>query len=77
MLQERSLATAEDNLIAANAAYAKDRASLYQMLATTLQHYGINLQEAASGDVRTAPIIPGVKPVSDTKEPPVNPPANQ
>jgi outer membrane protein len=33
------------HLIAANAAYAKDRAGLYQTLATTLQHYGINLSE--------------------------------
>ena len=43
LLQQRNLATAENNLIAANAAYAKDRAGLYQTLATTLQHYGINL----------------------------------
>jgi outer membrane protein TolC len=85
MLQERGLATAEDNLIAANAAYAKDRAGLYQMLATTLQHYGINLTEAASGDVTTVPLVPGVRPAKDTKEPttvpatvpPANPPANQ
>jgi outer membrane protein TolC len=89
MLQERGLATAEDNLIAAHAAYAKDRASLYQMLASTLQHYGINLNEAASGEVKTAPMVPGVKPAKDTKEPttvpptvapanpPANPPANQ
>jgi outer membrane protein len=85
MLQERGLATAEDNLIAANAAYAKDRASLYQMLASTLQHYGINLNEAASGEVKTAPVVPGVRPAKDTKEPttvpptipPANPPANQ
>ena len=81
MLQERGLATAEDNLIAAHAAYAKDRASLYQMLASTLQHYGINLNDAASGDVKTAPVIPGVTPAKDTKEPatvtPANPPANQ
>jgi outer membrane protein TolC len=76
MLQERGLATAEDNLIAANAAYAKDRAGLYQMLATTLQHYGINLTEAASGDVTTAPLVPGVKLAKDTKEPTTNPPAN-
>jgi outer membrane protein TolC len=76
MLQERGLATAEDNLIAAHAAYAKDRAGLYQTLATTLQHYGINLQEAASGDVRTVPLVPGVAPARDTKEPPANPPAN-
>ena len=64
LLQERNLATAENNLIAANAAYAKDRAGLYQMLATTLQHYGINLPDAAKGTVNTAPTVPGVQPVS-------------
>ena len=56
--QQRSLAVAEDNLIAAHAAYAKDRAGLYQTLASTLQHYGINLPDAASGNVTTAPVIP-------------------
>jgi outer membrane protein TolC len=77
MLQERGLANAEDALIAANAAYAKDRAGLYQTLASTLQHYGINLNEAATGDVTNTPVIPGVRPAKDTKEPPANPPANQ
>jgi outer membrane protein TolC len=76
LLQERGLATAEDNLIAAHAAYAKDRASLYQMLASTLQHYGINLQDAASGDVKAAPVIPGVAPFKETTEPATKPPAN-
>ena len=47
--QERNLATADYNMISAEAAYAKDRAGLYQILATTLQHYGINLGDAASG----------------------------
>ena len=65
--QERNLATAEDNLIAANAAFAKDRAGLYQVLATTLQHYGINLVDAAKGTVNTAPTIPGVQPASTTQ----------
>jgi outer membrane protein len=55
LLQERNLATAENNLIAAQAAYAKDRAGLYQMLASTLQHYGINLNEPATGEVKTRP----------------------
>jgi outer membrane protein TolC len=62
LLQERNLAIAEDNLISANAAYAKDRAGLYQILASTLEHYGINLGEAAQGTVGAAPVIPGVKP---------------
>jgi len=62
--QERNLATAENNLIAANAAFAKDRAGLYQVLATTLQHYGINLADSAKGTVNTAPVVPGVHPAS-------------
>jgi outer membrane protein TolC len=77
MLQERGLATAEDNLIAARAAYAKDRAGLYQMLASTLQHYDINLNEAASGDVKTAPVVPGVAPAKEAAAPATNPPAKQ
>jgi len=62
LLQQRNEATAEDNLIAANAAYAKDRAGLYQTLASTLQHYGINLTDAATGEVKAAPVVPGVQP---------------
>jgi outer membrane protein TolC len=69
LLQERNLAVAEDNLIAANAAYAKDRAGLYQVLATTLQHYGINLPEAASGTISSTPVVPGVKQAPPSKEP--------
>jgi outer membrane protein len=69
LLQQRNLATAENNLIAANAAYAKDRAGLYQTLATTLEHYGINLGDAVTGEVKTVPLIPGVQPVTPGKEP--------
>jgi len=64
LLQERNLATAENNLIAANAAFAKDRAGLYQTLATTLERYGINLMDAAKGTVNSAPTIGGVQPAS-------------
>ncbi len=73
LLQQRNLATAENNLIAANAAYAKDRAGLYQTLATTLQHYGINLGEAVTGEVKTVPLVPGVQPVNPGKEPATTP----
>jgi outer membrane protein TolC len=73
LLQERNLATADNNLIAANAAFAKDRAGLYQILATTLQHYGINLQDAAKGTVNTAPTIQGVQPASTTPQPTTTP----
>ena len=74
LLQERNLATAENNLIAANAAYAKDRAGLYQTLATTLEHYGINLGEAATGQVKTVPLVPGVQPFKGGNEPTMTPP---
>jgi outer membrane protein TolC len=73
--QQRNLAVAEDSLIAANAAYAKDRAGLYQTLASTLQHYGINLPEAAAGTVTTAPVISGVAPAQPGNEPTMTPPA--
>jgi len=77
LLQERNLAVAEDQLIAAHAAYAKDRAGLYQVLAATLQHYGINLSEAATGEVKTTPAVPGVAPAAPGKEPPMTPPAGK
>ena len=77
LLQQRNLATAENNLIAAHAAYAKDRAGLYQILASTLQHYGINLSEAASGVVNTVPVVPGVEAAKPTKEATTTPPASR
>ncbi len=58
--QERNLATAENNLISATAAYARDRSSLTQLLATTLDKYGISLVDAASGTVTQMPHIPGL-----------------
>ncbi|MGA7859110.1 MAG: TolC family protein [Terracidiphilus sp.] len=77
LLQERNLAIAENNLISANAAYAKDRAGLYQILASTLQHYGINMQEAATGTVNTSPVVPGVQPAEKGNEPTTTPPASR
>jgi outer membrane protein TolC len=73
--QERSLAGMEDNLIAAHAAYAKDRSGLYQTLASTLQHYDINLTEAASGTVTTTPAVPGVEAATPGNEPTMTPPS--
>jgi outer membrane protein len=58
--QQRNLATAANNLISATAAYARDRASLGQILSNTLDRYGISLQDAASGNVAQAPNIPGL-----------------
>jgi outer membrane protein TolC len=67
--QQRALAAAENTLLQANATYAKDRAGLYQTLASTLQHYGIDLQQAATGDVTTAPAVSGITSVKGSNEP--------
>jgi outer membrane protein TolC len=73
--QERNLASSDNALLQANATYAKDRAGLYQTLATTLQHYGINLTDAATGNVTSAPVVPGLVPAGPGKEPTTAPPA--
>jgi outer membrane protein TolC len=77
LAQQRSVASAENNLIMAQATYAKDRAGLYQILASTLKHYGINLNEAATGDVKTTPLVPGLEPAKLGKEPSTTSPAAQ
>jgi outer membrane protein TolC len=60
--QQRNLSAAENGLLQAKATYAKDRAGLYQTLAATLEHYGINLTDTAEGIVKAAPVIPGLEP---------------
>jgi outer membrane protein len=74
LLQQRNLANAQNTRITANLTYAKDRALLYQVLASTLQHYGINLNDAASGKIGAAPVIPGLQPASNTTVAPTTPP---
>ena len=58
--QQRNLAIAENALISATAAYAKDRAGLLQLLSNTLDRYGINITDAASGVFSASPVIPGL-----------------
>ena len=58
--QGRNLATAENNLISAIAAYARDRSLLHQLLANTLETYGISIQSAATGTIGQTPVIPGL-----------------
>ena len=79
--QGRNLAIAENSLISATAAYAKDRAALLELLATTLDRYNISLVDAAGGTVTQAPVIPGLtapkpeaepKPITNTPPPPPN-----
>jgi outer membrane protein len=70
--QERGVAGAEAQLIAARARYATDRAALEQTLANTLDYYGISIVDAATGQIHTAPPIPGLEPAKP--EPEVAPP---
>jgi outer membrane protein TolC len=75
--QSRNLATAENSLTSARAAYAQARASLYQLLATTLQHYNISLEDAAAGVVNHAPLVPGLEAAKPSKEPTMPAPGQQ
>jgi outer membrane protein len=59
--QQRTLATAENSVISATAKYAIDRASLSQILASTLDRYNISIADAVSGNVKQAPVIPGLE----------------
>jgi len=76
--QQRNLATADNNLISATAVYAKDRVGLGQLLSNLLDKYGINIVQAASGNITTPVTIPGLtapkpqdapKPISATPTP--------
>jgi outer membrane protein TolC len=75
--QQRAMAAAENSLIQANATYAKDRAGLYQTLSSTLEHYGINLQDAATGNVTAAPVVPGLTPAKQAGDASTPPTTNQ
>ena len=72
--QTRNLETAQDNLIAAQTAYAVDRASLSQLVADTLQKYGISITDAATGNVTQEPNVPGLEaPQPEAKPEPLHP----
>ena len=79
--QGRNLAIADNSLISATAAYAKDRAALLELMATTLDRYNISITDAASGNITQAPAIPGLtapkeeaapQPITNTPPPPPN-----
>ena len=60
--QQRNLATADNNLISATAAYARDRVALGQLLSNLLDKYGIKIEDAATGNISQQPIVPGLTP---------------
>ena len=77
--QQRNLAVADNNLISATAAYAKDRVALGQLLSNILDKYGIDIKQAATGNIGQTAVVPGLtapkapeapKPLSATPAPP-------
>ena len=58
--QQRNLATADNTLISATGAYAKDRVALGELLSNLLDKYGISIQDAATGNVTKPPVVPGL-----------------
>jgi outer membrane protein TolC len=76
--QQRNLATADNTLISATAAYAKDRVALGQLLSNLLDKYGVNIVDAATGNISHPPAIPGLtapKPQETPKPLTTTPPA--
>jgi outer membrane protein TolC len=66
--QQRALAIAENSVISSTAKYAIDRAALSQILASTLDRYGISIADAVSGKVNSQPTIPGLEPAKQGPE---------
>src|SRR5271169_818316 len=76
VLQTQSaLATAESTLMSAMAAYEKSRVELDRATGETLDHAGINIDDAAKGQVTRMPRVPYIAPRKDM--PSVSPPAPQ
>jgi len=76
--QTRNLETAQDNLISAQTTYAVDRATLSELVADTLQKYGINITDAATGNVTEEPNVPGLEaPKPEAKPEPLHPDQGQ
>jgi outer membrane protein TolC len=73
--QERNLAASENTVIAAMATYAKDRASLEQLLANTLTKYNVSIADGVSGTVTQQVAVPGLESAPNT--PAANLPSQQ
>jgi outer membrane protein TolC len=66
ILQNQSqLATAESTLVNAMVAYEKSKVELDRATGQLLDHYGISIEDAASGQVTRVPNVPYVAPRKD------------
>src|SRR5258707_3885517 len=74
---QSALAAAEENVVSAEIAYAKQRVILDRDTGETLEHNNIKLEEALSGEITTQPNVPGLtrntnldqKPATTTQPP--------
>jgi outer membrane protein len=74
--QQRNLATADNNLISATSAYARDRVALGQLLSNLLDKYGIRIEDAATGNITQTPVVPGLTTPKEPEAPkPLTPPS--
>jgi outer membrane protein TolC len=75
---ERDLTQAESNLVSAMTNYAKSKVLLDKDTAQTLDRLNIKIDEAVTGEIKTAPVVPGTvvnpKAVEELSNPP-QPPA--
>jgi len=60
LTDQSALASAEENVVAAEIAYAKQRVTLDRDTGLTLEHNNIKLDEALSGNIATQPNVPGL-----------------
>jgi outer membrane protein TolC len=76
LTDQSALATAEENVVAAEIAYAKQRVTLDRDTGLTLEHNNIKLEEAFSGNITTQPNVPGLGRNTFLDQPPAssNPP---
>ncbi len=71
---QRDLAQAESNTVAAMTNYAKSRVTLDQDTAELLERNNIKLDEAVTGAVKTLPSVPGAVPNTGVQENQATPP---
>jgi outer membrane protein TolC len=78
---ERDLAQAESNLVAAMTQYAKSRVQLDKDTAATLDRNNIKIDEAVTGSVKTIPTVPGTvenkQAIQELTTTPITAPAQQ
>ncbi len=67
---QRDLAVAESNLVTVMAAYEKSRIELDRVTGRTLEHAGIDIADAESGNVRRMPHVVGARPANEPESKP-------